>query len=355
MKSTDEKGHNCDQPAVTDLATMGLPSSMPSYRTVVRFLILIGWLATAASAVVVQLLGDRSALGTLAMFAPRHLTPLPWLPVIVLATFASWRLALLATAGLVATLFGVSGFVAPRPTGGDAPTLRVVAYNTDARSELANRLAADVLAWDADVIAMIDCTAAVRESAARVSGYTLTLAPFACLLSRHPVLRHVSMPSSVGRQLQQVGASRGGRVHRVDLDIRGETVSLYVVHLETPRSALWAARNFDLSQLALNADLRSVDSNIASSVVDRSSPNLLVLGDFNLTVESAIYRRDWGDLTNAFSSTGAGFGHTMFAGWHRIRIDHVLAGPAWQPVRTRVLRGYPSEHQPVVVELRRIE
>ncbi len=339
--------------AVTDGATAGLPSSMPRYRTVIRFLIVIGWLATIASAVVVQYLGDRSALGTLAMFAPRHLTPLPWLPVIVLALFASWRLALLAVAGLLATLFGVSGFVAPRPAGGEAPTLRVVAYNTDARSELANRLAADVLAWDADVIAMIDCTNPVRQAAARIPDYTLTLAPFACLLTRYPVVRHVYMPPAVGRQLQRVGASRGGRVHRVDLDVRGEEVSVYIVHLETPRSALWAARNFDLSQLEFNADLRSADSNIASSVVDRSSPNLLVLGDFNLTVESAIYRRDWGDLTNAFSSTGGGFGHTMFAGKHRIRIDHVLSGPAWQPVRTRVLHGYPSEHQPVVVELRR--
>lgn len=326
---------------------------MPRYRTVIRFLILIGWLATLAAVIVVQFLGDRSALGTLAMFAPRHFTPLPWLGVIALAMFASWQLALLAVAGLLATLFGVSGFVAPRPAGGGAPVLRVVAYNTDARSEVADRLAADVLAWDADVIAMIDCTRPVQQAAARIPDYTLTLAPFACLLTRHPVLRTVYMPPAVGRELQRAGASRGGRVHRVDLDVRGEEVSVYVVHLETPRSALWAARNFDLSELALNADLRSADSNLASSVVDRSSPNLLVLGDFNLTVESAIYRRDWGDLTNAFSRTGGGFGHTMFAGRHRVRIDHVLVGPAWQPVRTRVLRGYPSEHQPVLVELQK--
>jgi vancomycin resistance protein VanJ len=326
---------------------------MSRYRTAVRLLTLLGWLVTLAAVVVVQFLGDRSAIGTLAMFAPRHFTPLPWLPVIALALFASWRLALLAVAGLLVALFGVSGFVAPRFGNAESATLRVVSYNTDARSELANRLAADVLAWDADVIAMIDCTRPVTQAASQIPGYTLTIAPFACLLTRYPVVRHVYMPPVVGRQLQRAGASRGGRVHRVDLDVHGEEVSVYVVHLETPRSALWAARNLDLSQLAFNADLRSADSNLASSVVDRASPNLLVLGDFNLTVESAIYRRDWGDLTNAFSSTGGGFGHTMFAGWHRVRIDHVLAGPAWRPVRTRLLRGYPSEHQPVVVELRR--
>jgi len=327
---------------------------MPSYRAFIRLLLLTGWLSTLAAVAVVQLLGDRSAIGTLAMFAPRHLTPLPWLPVIALALFASWRLALLGVAGLLATLVGVSGFVAPRAVGastGDG--LRVVTYNTDDSYELAGRLAGDVRAWDADVIAMIDCTRPVLEAAARIPHYTVTRAPFACLLTRVPVLRHVYMPPAVGQRLQQLGASRSGRVHRVDLDVRGDEVSVYVVHLETPRDALWAARNFDLSKLALNADLRSADSKLASTVVDRSSPNLLVLGDFNLTVESAIYRRDWGDLANAFSSTGGGFGHTMFAGRHRVRIDHVLTGPAWRPVRARVLRGYPSEHQPVVVDLER--
>jgi endonuclease/exonuclease/phosphatase (EEP) superfamily protein YafD len=324
---------------------------MPRYRTVVRFLLIVGWLTTLAAVVVVQGLGDRSALGTLAMFAPRHLTPLPWLPVIALALFASWQLALLGVAGLLVTLFGVSGFVLPRPAGDAEPALRVVTYNTDGRRDIGPRLAADVPAWNADVIAMIDCTRPAAEAVANIPGYTLTIAPFACILTRHRVVRHVFMPPAVGQRLQQVGASRGGRVHRVDLDVRGEEVSVYVVHLETPRSALWAARNFDLSKLAFNADLRSADSNLASTVVDRRSPNLLVLGDFNLTVESAIYRRDWGDLTNAFSSTGGGFGHTMFAGRHRIRIDHVLAGPAWRPIRTQVMSGYSSEHQPVVVEL----
>jgi vancomycin resistance protein VanJ len=324
---------------------------MPSYRTLIRGLLVVSWLTTLAAVVVVQWFGDRTAIGTLAMFAPRHLTPLPWLPIIALALFASWRLALLGAAGLLVTLFGVSGFVAPRPSGSATPALRVVTYNTDGSYELARRLPGDVQAWDADVIAMIDCRRPVAEAAAGVPGYTLTLAPFACLLTRHRVLRHVYMPPAVGQRLQLAGATRGGRVHRVDLDVRGEEVSVYIVHLETPRTALWAARQFDLSKLAFNANLRSADSNLASTVVDRRSPNLLVLGDFNLTVESAIYRRDWADLTNAFSATGGGFGHTMFAGRHRVRIDHVLAGPAWRPIRTRVLNGYPSEHQPVVVDL----
>jgi vancomycin resistance protein VanJ len=325
---------------------------MPNPRSSVRVLLAIGWLTALAGVAIVQLLGDRTALGTLAMFAPRHLTPLPWLPVIALALLASRRLALIGVAGLLVTLFGVAGFVAPRMVRAPTrPVLRVVSYNTDASAQLAGRLAVDVRGWDADVIALIDCTDGVAEAAAHLADYTLVRAPFACLLTRHPVLRQVTMPPVVGERLQQAGAARGGRVYRADLNVRGGVVAVHVVHLETPRSALWAARQFDLSRLAVNAELRAADSRVASTVVDRRAPNLLVLGDFNLTVESAIYRRDWGDLTNAFSSTGGGFGHTMFAGRHRVRIDHVLVGPAWRPIRTRVHRGYPSEHQPVVVDL----
>ena len=51
----------------------------------------------------------------------------------------------------------------------------------------------------------------------------------------------------------------------------------------------------------------------------------LVVGDFNAPVESVIYRRYWGDLRNAFSYAGFGFGSTRLNGWIRVRIDHILA------------------------------
>ena len=60
--------------------------------------------------------------------------------------------------------------------------------------------------------------------------------------------------------------------------------------------------------------------------------------------------RDWGTLRNAFVEAGWGLGHTMFAGRHRVRIDHVLASDALVPRSAQVLGGYPAEHQPVMVE-----
>jgi endonuclease/exonuclease/phosphatase (EEP) superfamily protein YafD len=319
-------------------------------RSLARLAVVAGWVITLLALAVVHTLGDNHDLGTLAMFAPRHLTPLPWLPVIALAAVRSWRWAAAAAVGAIVTLLGVAGFQLPSPAPSRAPALRVVSYNTDASVVLAERIVQDVADWDADVVLLIDCTVPVANALRAQETYRVLRNDFACVLTRHPVTGAQRIPQAVARIARAAGAGRAGRAMRVDITVHDRPVSLYAVHLESPRTALFAARHFDLSQLRANAGYRSLDSNAASRFVDRAAPGVLVLGDFNLTVESRIYRRDWGDLTNAFSAVGTGFGHTMFAGKHRVRIDHVLSGPDWQPVRAEVLRGYPSEHQPLVVD-----
>lgn len=332
-------------------------------------LLVIGYLvAMSASAVVVHFFGDRSALGTLALFAPRHLTPWPWALLVPLSITVSRRLLAAALLGLGITLFAVSGFQLPSAAAvaarfsNSAPItapinaansahLRVVFYNTDASRTLGSRVRTDVDAWDADVAALVDCRPDVQAALRNVPNTTLVVTPFLCMLTRHTVVSHEPLPNARLSSERALSPSRSLRAHRFTLDVRGEPVTLYVLHLTTPRDALWAARNFDLSKLDANTQLRALDSNISSRWVDRAAPGLLVMGDFNLTVESVIYRRDWGDLTNAFSDAGFGFGRTMFAGWHRVRIDHVLTGPALRAERVRVLRGYPSEHQPVMADL----
>ena len=79
---------------------------------------------------------------------------------------------------------------------------------------------------------------------------------------------------------------------------------------------------------------------------------IVVAGDFNLPVESAIYRANWGDLRNAFSNCGRGFGHTKFTSLFGIRIDHVLTSDPWRCADARVLPSpYGGDHAPLVVDL----
>ena len=345
---------------------------MRALRFVTRALIVLGWLLTLAALVIVQQYGDRSAIGTLAMYAPRHLTPWPWLVPVALAILLSWRWVLASALGFVVTLLGVASFNVPlgarspaaaspsaeplqslpaQPAADTLPPLRIVTYNTDGSYALAERIAADATAWNADLAILIDCRSSVAEALRSLPGYRLLQTDFHCLLTRHDVVRARRMPPAITAIARAAGAGRAGRVHQLELRVHGHPVTLYPLHLETPRTALWAARNFDLSQLGQNAAIRAFDSQVASRFVDRTAPGLIVLGDFNLDVNSAIYRRDWGDLTNAWSAAGWGFGHTMFAGRHRVRIDHILLGPGWTVDAVEVLRGYPSEHQPVVVSV----
>jgi len=376
---------------------------MRALRLVTRLLVVVGWLLTLAGLVVVQALGDRSALGTLAMYAPRHLTPWPWLLPLLLALFVSWRLAVASALGFVVTLLGVASFNVPwtRLTASNAeppaaelpvaelpaqpaaepsvaeppaqppaepavaelpaqpaaepppaPSLRIVTYNTDGSVALADRIAQDARAWNADLAVLIDCRPGVAHALRALDGYRLVQTEFYCLLTRHELVRARRMPAAITAVVRAAGSGRAGRVHRLDLRVHDRPLTLYPLHLETPRSALWAARQLDLSRLERNAAIRAFDSEVASRFVDRTAPGLIVLGDFNLDVNSAIYRRDWGDLTNAWSAAGLGFGHTMFAGRHRVRIDHVLVGAGWTVEEVEVQRGFPSEHQPVVVTVR---
>lgn len=84
-------------------------------------------------------------------------------------------------------------------------------------------------------------------------------------------------------------------------------------------------------------NMRALEANTvgraeASSAVRRfcgDDPSLVVAGDFNLPIESSIFRRYWSDLGNAFSRRGSGFGWTRYTRWHGARIDQILFGREW--------------------------
>jgi endonuclease/exonuclease/phosphatase (EEP) superfamily protein YafD len=127
------------------------------------------------------------------------------------------------------------------------------------------------------------------------------------------------------------------------------------VHLQTIRGGLealgvqqWRA----LPQFAHNREEAASESRAARERTKGGTEPMIVAGDFNLPVESAIYRANWGDLRNAFSSCGRGLGHTKFTSLFGIRIDHVLTSNQWRCADARVLaNSYGGDHAPLVVDL----
>ncbi len=296
--------------------------------------------------------GDVSTMGMLALFGPRWIALVPWAPLFLLALVGRrWRVVVTAIFGVLFTLYAVVFFELPTlaSRGKGTRALRLVTYNTDRSASLANRIRADLARWDADVVVLQDCKTIVGDTLKTLANVHVHTTSEFCLVSRFPVESAELMPTE-----QRVGAvlkGRPGHGTRYRVRTAQGVVPIYSVHLESPRSALWAARNGDLSGLARSIQARAADSRRTSVLVDRRDSVFVVAGDFNLPYGSAILQRDWGDLTNAFSAVGWGIGNTMFAGRFGVRIDHVLVSRSFRVAGVELLRGYPSEHQPVVATL----
>jgi vancomycin resistance protein VanJ len=80
-----------------------------------------------------------------------------------------------------------------------------------------------------------------------------------------------------------------------------------------------------------------------------------VAGDFNMPVESSIYRAHWGDLKNAFSTRGLGWGGSKKTSWHSVRIDHVVHNHSWRCIHAAVGPDVGSDHRPVFAVLERVD
>ena len=123
------------------------------------------------------------------------------------------------------------------------------------------------------------------------------------------------------------------------------------LHLETPRKGFEGLMAGDRRRMQNNTEIRGIESKLARAWVDTGSGPLVVLGDFNTPVESVFFRESWGDLADAFSVAGTGFGMTKHNGWIRVRIDHVLTSDEWHVDRAQVGDETFSDHRPLIVDL----
>lgn len=320
-----------------------------------RVLVYAATVAAGVGWVLVRLSSDANAFGMLVAFSPRWWCVVPWAILLPLALVAGRRTVVVALGGAALTVFGIAHFEVPRWPRPTAPrALRLVTYNTDFSLGLAFRLRDDVETWQADVILLHDCKTIVRDSLRAIFPGAVAHGRF-CFASRWPL---VDVTDAV--DLARAGDPRIAR-YRDAVRFRVQTpqgvLPVYSVHLPSPRQALAAARWPDppvmRSLLRRSLAERGGASAAVSSAVRRTEAAFIVAGDFNLPYGSRLLTRDWGDLTNAFASAGTGFGHTMQAGIFPVRIDHVLLSPTLVPTAARVLSGYPSEHQPVLVDIAR--
>ncbi|MCU0620583.1 MAG: endonuclease/exonuclease/phosphatase family protein [Gemmatimonadales bacterium] len=339
-------------------ASLWLRGAVPSSRVLLgtRLLLPLDLLAGAALAVVLAGalllwgLGDRHWLGTVALFAGRW----PWLvPALVLLPFAVlWRRRALWPLGLALGLglFPVMGARLGWRRALSVPPdrLRVITYNVAAGQRGVPSLPEIVARWAPDVIAIQECGAGVRASLGALDGWAVD-STHVCLASRYPLLAVHRMPNE-----QFHGPGGAGYVATYELATPHGTVWFTNLHLETPRDGLevllGASLRRAIPEVHANTLLRDIESVQARRFIDSLPGPRLVAGDFNMPVESALWRRHWGDLLDAHDAAGTGFGWSKRDGWIRSRIDHVLSDGAWQPRRAMVGPDYGSDHDPLIVD-----
>jgi len=318
---------------------------------VLRAGVAIYLLVLLGAAAAVHALGDRWWMATALLFAPRWILGLPLLVLVPAALLTRRSLLAPLGAALVLLLGPVMGFQVPWPSvllHRDGPRdLRVMTSNIGGKPSIsASALAAVLREIRPDVAAFQECE--IDLDRLRSAGWFAHSARHLCVVSRFPIHRAT-------RDGDELGAfDESGTAIAYVLDTPAGVLTLLNLHLATVRPALAEVMHRGwrgAEDLTANSAFRRLESRTARDRATRVVPLPLVMGDFNVPVESAIYRESWSAWSNAFSRAGLGFGWTKYTRWHGVRIDHVLHGPDWECRQAWVGPRLGFDHRSVVADL----
>jgi vancomycin resistance protein VanJ len=301
--------------------------------------------------------GDVWWPATVLLFIGRWVFLLPLVVLVPAAIIFRWKMLVpLAIAALICVgplMGGRTGWhrYFPHPAG---VHLRVMTFNTDGSDRIAMELSGLLSEVHPDVVAMQECGELLIDSVTRYQGWYHHSVRQQCFLSRFPIVDSAVMDRRALERIDETGDIGGsGDVIRYTLRMPQGSITFANLHLETPRKGLEDLHLgvFTTTRLRDNTELRRVESDLASRWVKGGAGPTIVAGDFNTPVESRIFQASWGDMTDAFSRVGRGFGMTKMNGWISARIDHVLAGPGVYVDSVRVGRDVGSDHLPLIVDL----
>lgn len=310
---------------------------------------------TVAYATLLWLASDQWWVATVLLFIPRWpiLVPAPLLALLVLLIrprliFPIGLGVLIALGPGMGYRIGWQGWFAHSR----APALRLVTFNVDAGENpriLAISLGLEP--YHPDVVVLQECAPQLASPENWPPNWTVRFDQGICIAGRFPVVE--------ARTLERIrtGDQGGtGDVMLYRLQTEQGTINLGVIHLETPRKGLeQLGYRAGISAMERNVLVRDVGSRRLSRWLGEQSDSLIIAGDFNMPVESTIYRANWSRCNNAFSRVGWGFGWTRILPKYSIRIDHVLTCRGWTALRAVVGPDLGSDHRPLIVDLARTQ
>lgn len=313
--------------------------------------VLVYGTAVVAMWVTVDLLADKWWWATLVAFGPRWIASLP-LAVLFAVVFMMPRqqakaLLTALTLSTVVLIVGVMDLHVGWRRSTEVVVLRIMTHNLGGARVTPGAMHLWLTDERIDVAALQECP--FYHSGLEKLGWHFFYGGDLCLVSRYPFkVLDVQDPVNAWKHVATAPL-------RFEIDTPGFQFQLLNVHFSTIRvgvEALATKHLLGLNDLAFNRLQATEDSRAARARISRTSEPLIVAGDFNLPVESRIYRKHWADFENAFSRCGRGFGHTKFTRLFGIRIDHVLMSPHWSCTDARVLPiVFGGDHAPLIVDL----
>jgi endonuclease/exonuclease/phosphatase (EEP) superfamily protein YafD len=293
---------------------------------------------------------DVSTFATLLLFGPRWLCgiPLPLLAVLALV----WRRRMLwvLSVAAVVLIFPFMGCEANWTVWSAEPAaFRILTYNIERSAVDIPRLARMIAETKPDLVVLQEGDWAA-DYLWPDSWHAIVTDEF-IVASPWPIVRQQFLPHPAWLHTK-VGV-------RFEVQAPHRTVQLFNIHLRTPREGLEAFLSREpggAQKFASVLQERDVESSATRKWIAGFDGPKLIAGDFNMPVQSVLFRRDWTSLNNAFSTTGHGFGFTKITeiGWfsYGTRIDHVLYSDEWRCVRSWVGEDLGSDHLPLFAEFR---
>jgi endonuclease/exonuclease/phosphatase family metal-dependent hydrolase len=218
----------------------------------------------------------------------------------------------------------------------------------------------------------------MQEAAGRADGYLrapdysefghgLSIGEFT-LLSRFPIKESSLLPASE--------PSRNAPAARFVVDWNGRQISVYAVHLMTPRGVLasymrgafiwgiigipgtpWAAKRRHYQSFW---DLQFADVETILRTVKSDTNPCLAAGDFNAPSPGQIHSMMTNQFADAHTAAGHGFGFTVPGRTHNplslggpwMRIDYAFYDRQWKAVECVTEKDRASQHRAVMAKLR---
>lgn len=282
---------------------------------------------------------------------------LPWLflPLVALWPLALLRRSrvLLAIAGVPTALFLLTygELYLPRwPVRAAGPTFTVMAYNVLYLNTDVEGVAGQIAAHAPDLVALRELEPPMaRALESRFAGqYPYRYFEPGCgFFSRFSVREYEAF---------QLVAGEGDWVQRFVLDVEGRSLNVLSVHPRSP-----PLRGFHPFGLPLGIPTgfdntkRDADVRALLARLDGMETPLVVLGDFNLADQQALYPAFTRRLRDAHRESGWGLGFT-FTRFPRLglpiwRIDYVFHSPDLVALSTTVGDWGGSDHRPVIARL----